>query len=88
MTEILGLGRELLPAEAFSKEGYHCGFMDTNDGQEKLHYQRYSLRDIYKATKKRFRGLKLVTWMFRPLVRHLLLKKSDIWVKKNELETK
>ena len=88
MTEIFGLGRELLPAEAFSEEGYHCGYMDTNDGEDKLHYQRYSLRDIYGSMKKRFRGLKLVTWMFRPLVRHLLLKKSDIWAKKNELKTK
>jgi nucleoside-diphosphate-sugar epimerase len=88
MTEIFGLGRNLLPAEAFSKEGYHCGYMDTNDGQEKLHYQRYSLRDIYDTMKKRFRGLKLVTWMFKPLVRHLLLKKSDIWAKKKELEMK
>ena len=87
MTEIFGLGRELLPAEAFSEEGYHCGYMDTNDGEDKLHYQRYSLRDIYESMKKRFRGLKLVTWMFRPLVRHLLLKKSDIWAKKNELKT-
>ncbi|MHA1110844.1 MAG: NAD-dependent epimerase/dehydratase family protein [Promethearchaeota archaeon] len=88
MTEIFGLGRELLPAEAFSEDGYHCGYLDTNDGEDKLHYQRYSLRDIYKTMKKRFRGLKLVTWMFRPLVRHLLLKKSDIWAKNKELKTK
>lgn len=78
MTEIFGLGRELLPADAFSETGYHCGYMDTSDGEDKLHYQRYSLRDIYKTMKKRFRGLKLVSWMFRPLVRHILLKKSDI----------
>lgn len=88
MTEIFGLGRDLLPAAAFSEEGYHCGYMDTSDGEEKLHYQRYSLRDIYESMKKRFRGLKLVTWMFRPLVRHLLLKKSDIWAKSKKLRTK
>ncbi len=88
MTEIFGLGRDLLPAEAFSEEGYHCGYMDTSDGEEKLHYQRYSLRDIYESMKKRFRGLKLVTWMFRPLVRHMLLKKSDIWTKNKVLRTK
>jgi nucleoside-diphosphate-sugar epimerase len=79
LTEIFGLGRDLLPAEAFSTSGYHCGFMETEDAENKLHYQKHTLRDIYKGIKKRFRGLKIVTWMCRPLVRHILLKKSDIW---------
>ena len=88
MTEIFGLGRELLPAEAFSESGYHCGYMDTDDGENSLHYQRHSLRDIYKAMKKRYRGLKLVTWMFRPLVRYILLKKSEFWIKNKQIKTK
>jgi hypothetical protein len=38
--------------------------------------------------KKRFRGLKLVTWMFRPLVRYILLKKSEFWAKNKESHLK
>jgi nucleoside-diphosphate-sugar epimerase len=79
MTEIFGLGRNLLPAEAFSKNGYHCGYMDTEITEKNLHYQKHSLKDIYQAMKKRFRGVKLFAWMVRPIIRHILLKKSDIW---------
>ncbi len=79
MTEIFGLGRDLLPVTAFANEGYHCGYLDTHESQEKLHYQRHSLRDIYKTIKRRFALLKPLAWMFKPVIRAYLLSKSTYY---------
>ncbi len=79
--EILGLGRNLLPPEAFATKGAHCGYLDTEESQRKLKYQRFSLRDFYKSVKKRFRSIKFFIWMFKPAIRHYLLNKSEFYMK-------
>ncbi|MBN2157453.1 MAG: NAD(P)-dependent oxidoreductase [Candidatus Lokiarchaeota archaeon] len=79
--EILGLGRDLLPSEAFATKGAHCGYLDTDESQRKLKYQRFSLGDFYKSVKKRFRAIKFFIWMCKPAIRHYLLNKSEFYVK-------
>jgi len=81
MTEIFGLGRNLLPVEAFSSSGYHCGYLETQESQEKLHYQRHTLRDIYDSMRTRLKGLRFLIWMFKPIIRAALLKKSEFFPK-------
>ena len=81
LLEIVGLGRNMLPPEAFATEGAHCGYLDTEESQKKLKYQRYSLRDFYKSVKKRFWSVKFFIWMCRPAIRHYLLKQSEFYVK-------
>jgi nucleoside-diphosphate-sugar epimerase len=78
--EIIGLGRNLLPPEAFATEGAHCGYLDTEESQRKLKYQRYSLIDFYRTVKKRFWSIKFFIWIFRPAIRHHLLRKSKFYM--------
>lgn len=85
MMEIYGLGRNLLPPEAFSTEGYHCGYLDTVESQDKFHYQRHTLRDVYDTMKKRIRGKRFFIWMFKPLARYILLRKSEFYTKKSKI---
>ena len=61
MMEIFGLGRGFLPPEAFSTDGYHCGFMTTDDTKA-LDYQRHTLEDYYREVRRQ------VAWR-RPLLR-------------------
>ena len=84
LLEIVGLGRKLLPTEAFATEGAHCGYLDTEESQRKLKYQRFSLRDFYNSVKKRFWSIKFFIWMCRPAIRHYLLNKSEFYLKNHK----
>ena len=79
MTEIFGLGRGLLPPTAFAKDGYHCGYMDTTESENILHYQRHSLKDIYGSIRKRFAFIRIMAMVFRLSIRHYLLSKSTYY---------
>lgn len=56
MTELFGLGRGLLPEDAFSTSDFHCGFMDTAESEALLRYQMESLDDYYVAVARAVRG--------------------------------
>ncbi len=56
MFKLFGLGGAgFLPREAFSKKGYHCGFMDTELAQALLKFQHHSLEDYYAEVREETR---------------------------------
>ena len=81
MMDIFGIGAYFLPEEAFSKKGFHCGFMTTIKSQKLLNYQRYTLDDYFSDVRKKVAVSRLFIMMFRPIVRKYLLSKSDYYRK-------
>jgi nucleoside-diphosphate-sugar epimerase len=79
MLDIFGIGFEELPEEAFSRKGFHCGFMTTNRSQTLLNYQRFTLDDYFNAVKKKVAVSRLFTIMFKPLLQKFLLNKSHYY---------
>ncbi len=79
MLDIFGIGFEELPEEAFSRKGFHCGFMTTNRSQALLNYQRFTLDDYFNAVKKKVAVSRLFTIMFKPLLQKFLLNKSHYY---------
>lgn len=83
MLSLFGLGSELLPAEAFSKEDFHCGFMDTKESQELLQYQRHTLEDYFEEVKKKVEISRFFNRLFifltRPIAKKILLTKSPFY---------
>jgi nucleoside-diphosphate-sugar epimerase len=76
MFDIFGIGRESLPSEAFSKRGFHCGYMSTDKSQSLLQYQNHTLDDYFNEVRKKVTISHLFTAMFRPVIRRILLHKS------------
>lgn len=66
MMELFGVGRDQLPVEAFSKRGYHCGFMNTDNSREKLSYQVHTLEDHFNEVRERMRLYRFLARMIRP----------------------
>jgi nucleoside-diphosphate-sugar epimerase len=79
MTEIFGLGSGFFPKEAFSSEGLHCGFMETEKTEALLHYQTRTLEDYFANVKKRCRLTSIVARPFRRFIRHFLLLQSPYY---------
>jgi nucleoside-diphosphate-sugar epimerase len=86
MTDLFGLGKNLLPDEAFATKDFHCGFYDTEKSQKLLKYQRHTLSDYYQAVKRKMvhlrRTLKLFKFIVRPSARLYLLSQSAFYKKK------
>lgn len=86
MLDLFGLGGDLLPQEAFSTNGFHCGFMNTSRSQKLLKYQRCTLEGYFDEVKKKVELTRYLNRLFplivRPIVRKLLLNKSPFY--KNE----
>ena len=81
MMDIFGIGADFLPEEAFSKKGFHCGFMTTIKSQRLLNYQRHTLDDYFSDVRKKVAVSRLFIMMFRPIARKYLLSKSDYYRK-------
>ncbi|MFX1387944.1 MAG: NAD-dependent epimerase/dehydratase family protein [Promethearchaeota archaeon] len=79
MLNIFGIGYDVLPTEAFSTKGFHCGFMTTDKSQTLLNYQRYTLDDYFNAVRKKVAFSRLFTMIFRPIARKYLLNKSHYY---------
>ncbi len=79
MLNIFGIGRDSLPTEAFSKRGFHCGFMTTNKSQAFLNYQRYTLDDYFNAVRKKVAFSRFFTIMFKHIAQKYLLNKSHYY---------
>ncbi|MBD3213590.1 MAG: NAD-dependent epimerase/dehydratase family protein [Candidatus Lokiarchaeota archaeon] len=48
MFEIFGIDFKNFPDEAFAKKDFHCGFLDTDESQKLLQYQKHTLEDYYE----------------------------------------
>ncbi len=79
MLSIFGIGYDVLPAEAFSTKGFHCGFMTTTKSQAYLNYQRYTLDEYFNAVRKKVSFSRLFMMMVRPFARRYLLSKSHYY---------
>ncbi|MHA1193877.1 MAG: NAD-dependent epimerase/dehydratase family protein [Promethearchaeota archaeon] len=77
MMVIMGLGRGFLPDEAFGKDNFHCGFMETQDSQGLLKYQRHTLEDYYADVKKKTGHKGFFIARVKRFVKIHLLKKSE-----------
>ncbi|MBN1216301.1 MAG: NAD(P)-dependent oxidoreductase [Candidatus Lokiarchaeota archaeon] len=79
MFEIFGLGKKALVEEAFSKNEFHCGYMDTAESQFLLHYQNYSLENYYEDVKQKLRFLSFFIKIFRYFALNSILHKSKYY---------
>ncbi|MCK4480182.1 MAG: hypothetical protein KAV01_06615 [Candidatus Lokiarchaeota archaeon] len=79
MLDIFGIGFDELPEEAFSRRGFHCGFMTTDNSQALLNYQRYTLDDYFNAVRKKVAISRLFIMMFKPIAQKYLLNKSHYY---------
>lgn len=77
--EIMGLGKEFFPPQAFGPGPFHCGNMETARAQELLHFQNHSLDDYYRDVERRVRWRRPLVRLLRAPIRALLLSKSPYW---------
>ena len=77
MLELFGLGKDILPADAFSHEEFHCGWLDTTESQKLLQYQRTTLESYYKEVKKKAMYTRFFATLFRPLAKAIILRRSS-----------
>jgi len=75
--EIFGLGKQLLPEEAFAKKDFHCGYMDTERSQKLLNYQHHTLDDYYNEVRERIGTKKPILKIFKKTIKFHLLKSSE-----------
>jgi len=79
MLDIFGIGNNVLPDEAFSTKGFHCGFMTTDKSQSLLNYQRYTIDEYFFDVRKKMAFTRLWTIMLRPFAKKYLLNKSHYY---------
>ncbi len=84
MLDAMGVG--MLPEQAFKQvetveDFYHCDWMDTEEAEKLLQFQRYSFGDFLSEFKRRRWFVRTVSTVFRPIVRSLLLHKSPYYTK-------
>jgi nucleoside-diphosphate-sugar epimerase len=77
--EVLGLGRGFLPATAFRRSGFHCGYMDTEESQAILQFQHDTLEDYYSVVAHAVRWRRPIFTLLRPVIRSVLLNRSHYW---------
>jgi nucleoside-diphosphate-sugar epimerase len=69
-------GSEFLPDEAFSREGYHCAFLDTEKAQALLDFQRTTLEDYYAEVAEEARRLSPWVRLCKPIAKAWLKSRS------------
>ncbi|MFX1460279.1 MAG: NAD-dependent epimerase/dehydratase family protein [Promethearchaeota archaeon] len=79
--EIMGLGRGFMPKEAFSIEGYHCGFYFDEGVQELFNFRNLTLQDFYKEVKKWISFKRYLTPLLRWPLRKIFIRKSEYYKK-------
>ncbi|MDH3655665.1 MAG: NAD(P)-dependent oxidoreductase [Myxococcales bacterium] len=77
MFEATGVGR--FPLEAYGSGAYYCDWLDTDESQSLLGYQRISFDEFIEQLRKSSRFTRPLAQMFAPLVRRYMLRYSDAW---------
>ncbi|MBT8470921.1 MAG: NAD(P)-dependent oxidoreductase [Deltaproteobacteria bacterium] len=75
--EATGVGR--FPLEAYGSGAYYCDWMDTDESQSLLAYQRISFDEFIARLRKASRFTRPLAHMFAPLIRGYMLRYSDAW---------
>jgi len=76
MLALFGIGKKFLPEKAFSKGDFHCGFMETEESQQYLHFHQHTLYDYFGEVYKKYRVKRFFLSLIRPLAQLYLLSKS------------
>jgi len=89
--EAVGVG--MLPEEAFKKaktldDYYHCDWMDTEEAQALLQFQRFSFKDFIRKFRKQVSFRRFIIIMFRPIARAVILAKSPYYQKSKKKKDK
>jgi UDP-glucose 4-epimerase len=74
-----GMGMGMLPEEAFGHTPFPTDWLDTQESEQILRYQRLTLDDYVKEMRARLQTRISFIRLFRPLVRALLLSQSPYW---------
>lgn len=77
MFEATGVGR--FPPEAYGSGAYYCDWLDTDESQSLLGYQRISFDEFIGRMRKASRFTRPLAQMFSPLIRWYMLRYSDAW---------
>lgn len=77
--EVNGIG--MLPEEAFTKNPYYTDWMDTEESQRLLNYQRFTFDDFLEELKKKIGFRRYIIKIISPLVRKSLVEKSPYYKK-------
>jgi nucleoside-diphosphate-sugar epimerase len=77
MFDATGVGK--LPAEAYGRSVYYCDWLDTEESQALLRYQRISFDDFITELRHASRFTRPVLRLFSPVIRWLMLRYSDAW---------
>ena len=81
MFEATGLGR--FPLEAYGSGAYYCDWLETDESQSLLRYQRISFDEFIGQLRKESRLTRPLVRMASPLIRSYMLRYSDAWQNKN-----
>jgi nucleoside-diphosphate-sugar epimerase len=77
MFEATGVGR--FPLEAYGSGQYYCDWLDTDESQSLLDYQRVSFDEFIEQLRKASRFSRPLARVFAPLIRWYMLRYSDAW---------
>jgi nucleoside-diphosphate-sugar epimerase len=77
MFDATGVGR--FPPEAYGGGAYYCDWLDTDESQALLGYQRTSFETFIGQLRKASRFTRPLARMFSPLIRRFMLRYSDAW---------
>lgn len=81
MFEATGVGR--FPPEAYGSGAYYCDWLDTDESESLLHYQRTSFDEFIAQMRKDARLTRPFVRMLAPLIRAYMLRYSDAWQSRN-----
>lgn len=77
MFDATGVGR--FPPEAYGGGAYYCDWLDTDESQALLGYQRTSFEAFIGQLRKSSRFTRPLARLFSPLIRRFMLRYSDAW---------
>lgn len=77
MLDLIGVGR--LPEEAFGQEPYCTDWLDTEQSQQLLQYQRHTFEEIVRDVAQAIGPTRYLARPFRPIARRWILRLSPYW---------
>ncbi|MHA1865722.1 MAG: NAD-dependent epimerase/dehydratase family protein [Candidatus Heimdallarchaeaceae archaeon] len=89
MLGAMGIG--MLPEESFKpinseEDYYHCDWMDTEEAQRVLKFQRFNFEDFLREFKRKRMLIRTIIILFKPIARAVLLSKSPYYNKDKTLK--
>lgn len=82
MFDATGVGR--FPPEAYGTGEYYCDWLDTDESQALLDYQRITFAAFIVQLRDASRFTRPLARMFSPLIRRFMLRYSDAWQARNQ----